>query len=81
MKTNNYMPAVGDFFTVTKWVSHPDRSYVGDCLECRVVDGPLMRVRRHHSQTHKDNFTLNAEDIEMRKLSPAFVADHTEQSA
>lgn len=65
--------AKGTFFTITQWNSHRDRSYVGDCLEAMVVDGPFVRVRRHYSRINKSYFTIDLRDVDVRILSEEFV--------
>lgn len=47
----------GDFFTVTKWISGNDRSFVDDCLEIIVIDQNLARVWRHFGKNSKECFT------------------------
>ena len=63
----------GDFVTVRKWLSHPDNSYKGDCLEVMVVDTPFIRVKRHTGWNKGGMLTLNLEQVELHPLSPEFV--------
>ena len=63
----------GDFFTVTKWISGSDHSFVGDCLEVIVIDQNLARVWRHFGKNSKECFTMNLNNVEIRILSKEFV--------
>lgn len=63
---------VGDFITVVKWLSHYDRSYVGDCLEVKAKDGEFLRVFRHKGYC-EELITLNLKEIVVRRLSNSFI--------
>ncbi len=70
---NAYIPKKGEYFTVVRWTSHQDNSYVGDCLEAIAVDGDLVRCRRHPLSNWDSPITLAGSRLIMRPLSPEFV--------
>ena len=74
MKPNNaYIPAKGDYFTVVRWTSHQDNSYVGDCFEAIAVDGDLVMAKRHLLNNREGRITLCGSRLIMRPLSQEFV--------
>lgn len=73
--SNGYALKRGDFFTVVKWLSHHDNSWVGACLEARVVEGPFIRVREHINQLSKYHFTLDTRRVQLAPLSEEFVRE------
>jgi hypothetical protein len=79
---SGYAPKQGEFFTIFKWLIYEnDRSWCGDCLEARKVDGPFIRVRRHHDATYKSHFTLDSRNVQLMPLSDDFVQEVVNQEA
>jgi len=66
---------VGDFITVTKWLSHHDNSYVGNVLEVKAIDDQFIIVHRHNGIGIGDKITLNLHAVEVRLLSKLFIAE------
>ena len=63
----------GDYFTIRRWLSHQDYSWVGTCFEAKVVDYPLVRALTHDGIGKGEVLTLNLERVEIMPLSPEFV--------
>ena len=66
---------VGDFITVLNWKTVRDNSYKGDCMEVLVIDLPVLRVKRHTRYSVLDDITLNTDQVNIKILSKAFVAN------
>ncbi len=67
----------GEFVTIKQWLSHKDRSWVGDLIEVKFVEQGNVFVVIHdkyaHNQTrHRFRFT----DVEFERVSPEFVKAH-----
>jgi hypothetical protein len=65
----------GDFFTITEWLSHKDRSYVGDVFELSVQDGEFISAVCHTGYFKGDKVQLNLNDVRTRLLSLRYVYD------
>ena len=73
---SSYTPKADDYFTIEKWTSHHDNSWVGALLRCNFVEGPLIRCVRADVRPDtflSDEFTLDIRRVVLMPLSPAFV--------
>lgn len=70
-----YIPKVGDFFTIVRWTSHQDNSWVGACLEAKAVDGDIVLCVQHPQPNIFGRFTLVGSRCVFRPLSAEFVEE------
>ena len=64
-----YVPKVGDYVTVVKWIKCNDRSYLTDVFRVMCVDQNLI-----HCQfiTRKDSIVLRTDQVELREVCCCF---------
>lgn len=65
----------GDYFTITQWLSHKDRSYIGDVFELSAQDGEFISAVRHSGGFEGDKVQINLNDVRTRLLSLQYVYD------
>lgn len=65
----------GDFFTIKRWTSHKDNSYLGDCFEVKAIDHPYVRALKHDGAFKGKTMTLSLDRVEIMPLSKEFVDD------
>ena len=71
----------GDYFTVVRWTSDGDNSYVGEAFKADCVDGPLIRSRLCEGWGKGSVISLTQDNLELRHLSEEYMASVFEEEA
>ncbi len=71
-------PKVGDRITITRWLNHADKSWVGDVLIVQSVCLPCITVKNVSSRYNFGVMPLSLDNVEVAHLSKEYVETLTE---